>query len=63
METSLQRVPFGIPELDSVIEGGVPKGSLTLLAGTPGSGKTAFGAKFLYEGRAHLHRSNSRLEG
>lgn len=52
MEASIQRVPLGVPQLDSVIEGGLPKGSLILLAGTPGSGKTAFGAKFLYEGIA-----------
>jgi len=45
-----QRVPTGIPELDSVIEGGLPKAGLFLVAGTPGSGKTAFSAKFLYEG-------------
>ena len=39
-----------MPELDNVIEGGLPKGSLVLLAGTPGSGKTAFAARFLFEG-------------
>jgi len=45
-----QRVPTGIPELDDVIEGGLPKAGLFLVAGTPGSGKTAFSARFLYEG-------------
>ncbi|TMI27034.1 hypothetical protein E6H36_04045 [Candidatus Bathyarchaeota archaeon] len=50
MQASAQRVPFGVPELDNVIEGGLPKGSLVLLAGTPGSGKTAFAARFLFEG-------------
>ncbi len=33
-----------------MIEGGLPKAGLFLVAGTPGSGKTAFSAKFLYEG-------------
>ena len=45
-----QRVHTGIPELDDVIEGGLPKAGLFLVAGTPGSGKTAFSARFLYEG-------------
>ncbi len=45
-----RRVPTGIPELDNVIEGGLPKAGLFLVAGTPGSGKTAFSARFLYEG-------------
>jgi len=44
------RVPTGIPDLDETIEGGLPKAGLFLVAGTPGSGKTAFSAKFLYEG-------------
>lgn len=40
----------GIEGLDAVIDGGFPKGSLVLLAGPPGSGKTSFSAKFLVEG-------------
>jgi hypothetical protein len=36
--------------LDSVIEGGFPRGSQILLAGEPGSGKTAFSAQFLAKG-------------
>ena len=45
-----QRVPTGVPELDEVIEGGLPKAGLFLVAGTPGSGKTAFSARFLHQG-------------
>jgi RecA/RadA recombinase len=45
-----QRVPTGLPQLDDVIEGGLPKAGLFLVAGTSGSGKTAFSARFLYEG-------------
>jgi len=33
-----------------LIGGGVPKGSILLLSGCPGSGKTLFAAKFIYEG-------------
>jgi circadian clock protein KaiC len=51
-----QRVPTGVHELDEAIEGGLPKAGLFLVAGTPGSGKTAFSAQFLYEGIAHGDR-------
>jgi circadian clock protein KaiC len=44
------RVPTGIAEFDSLIEGGFPRGDLVLLAGHPGSGKTIFSAQFLYHG-------------
>jgi len=44
------RVKTGIAGLDEVIEGGFPKGSLILLAGNPGTGKTVFSAQFLAEG-------------
>lgn len=45
-----RRISTGIPNLDSAIEGGFPEGSLILLAGTPGTGKTVFGMKFLLHG-------------
>jgi len=44
------RVPSGIDGLDSLIDGGLPKGSLILLAGNPGTGKTVFGMQFLCRG-------------
>jgi len=44
------RVPTGINGLDSLIEGGFPRGSLVLLAGNPGTGKTVFSMQFLYRG-------------
>jgi len=47
---SENRVPTGIDGLDSLIEGGFPKGSLVLLAGNPGTGKTIFSMQFLYRG-------------
>jgi KaiC/GvpD/RAD55 family RecA-like ATPase len=44
------RVPTGINGLDELIEGGFPRGSLILLAGNPGTGKTIFGMQFLCRG-------------
>ena len=44
------RVKSGIEGLDDVIEGGFPKGSLILLAGEPGTGKTVFSMQFLVKG-------------
>jgi circadian clock protein KaiC len=46
----IDRVPTGIPGLDAVTKGGLPRSRLTLVAGTAGSGKTVFAAQFLAEG-------------
>lgn len=44
------RVRTGIDGLDDLIQGGIPRGTLILLAGSPGSGKTIASAHFLYHG-------------
>jgi len=44
------RVKTGIDGLDRVIGGGFPRGSLVLLAGNPGTGKTVFSGLFLAGG-------------
>jgi circadian clock protein KaiC len=46
----LERVKTGIDGLDNVIEGGLPKSSITLVSGPPGSGKSIFCFQFLYAG-------------
>lgn len=38
----MERIPTGILEFDALIEGGFPKGTLALVTGVPGSGKTIF---------------------
>jgi KaiC/GvpD/RAD55 family RecA-like ATPase len=45
-----ERVPTGSEALDKVTEGGFPRGSLIILAGSPGSGKSLFGVNFILEG-------------
>jgi len=52
-----ERVPTGIVGLDDMIEGGFPKGSLILLAGSPGSGKTIASAHYLYHGAKNLNEN------
>ena len=49
-----RRVPTGIKGLDEMIEGGFPRGSMILLAGSPGSGKTIASAQYLYHGASEL---------
>lgn len=50
MAIKLNKVPTGIPKLDSMLEGGFPENSSVLLYGTPGVGKSIFCQQFLYEG-------------
>src|SRR3972149_5799970 len=53
-ELTGDRVATGIEGFDSLIEGGIPRGDLVLLAGHPGSGKTMFSAQYLYHGASQL---------
>jgi len=46
----LERVPSGVPGLDSEIEGGFVKHSINLVTGSPGAGKTIFATQFLMSG-------------
>jgi len=52
-----RRVPTGIKGLDEMIEGGFPRGSMILLAGSPGSGKTIASAQYLYHGASALNET------
>ena len=46
----MTRVPTGIVRLDEILGGGLPKGSTTIVAGGPGTGKTVLAAQFIYSG-------------
>jgi KaiC/GvpD/RAD55 family RecA-like ATPase len=47
------RAPTGIEGLDAMLGGGLPRGSVTLLRGGPGAGKTTLAMQFLMAGLAH----------
>ena len=46
----MERIKTGIIGLDTIIEGGLPKNSITLISGPPGGGKSILCFQFLYEG-------------
>jgi circadian clock protein KaiC len=45
-----ERAGFGVPALDAVLGGGLTAGTATLVAGSPGTGKTLLGLHLLAEG-------------
>jgi circadian clock protein KaiC len=46
----VERISTGVPGLDTLVEGGIPKGFTVLVAGNPGTGKTVLTSHFLYDG-------------
>jgi circadian clock protein KaiC len=46
----LAKCPTGIVGFDQITNGGLPKNSITLICGGPGSGKTLFGLAFMING-------------
>jgi circadian clock protein KaiC len=48
-----ERILTGIAGLDSIVNGGLPKGHLYLVEGDPGTGKTTLALQFLLEGASH----------
>ncbi|ARN55893.1 circadian clock protein KaiC [Sedimentisphaera salicampi] len=46
----IAKAATGINGLDEILMGGLPSGSLTLINGGPGTGKTILGSEFIYRG-------------
>jgi circadian clock protein KaiC len=51
-DSRAERVPFGIEGLDQVFAGGIPRGTLLLVEGRPGTGKTTIALQILIHGAA-----------
>lgn len=47
------RLSTGVEGLDPLLSGGFPKGSMVVVAGRPGTGKTLLASQFLFEGSTH----------
>jgi circadian clock protein KaiC len=47
-------VKTGIRGLDPILTGGIPRGNVILVEGAVGSGKTTFGAEFVYRGASEF---------
>lgn len=46
----MDRISTGIKGLDKLVQGGIPKGSVVLVSGTPGTGKSIMAMQFLEAG-------------
>ena len=55
--TALERVPTGIPGLDSVLRGGFLKAGIYIVRGEPGTGKTIFANQFCFHHAAAGHHA------
>jgi circadian clock protein KaiC len=47
---AIERTPTGIAGIDAILHGGLPKGQMYLIDGSPGVGKTTLALQFLLEG-------------
>ncbi len=45
-----ERVKTGIPGLDEILKGGIPKRNIVLLSGGPGTGKSIFSYQYIWNG-------------
>ncbi|MDP2974373.1 MAG: ATPase domain-containing protein, partial [Candidatus Diapherotrites archaeon] len=45
-----ERTKTGVPGLDDILYGGIPRNNLVVISGDPGSGKTCLCLEFLYYG-------------
>jgi circadian clock protein KaiC len=56
-QAPLERVPTGIPGLDTVLRGGFLKAGIYIVRGEPGAGKTILGNQFCFNHVAAGHRA------
>jgi len=63
----VSRISTHVPGLDKLIQGGLPKGSITLISGTPGTGKSILSSQVAYnnalKGKKCLYLNLEQNEG
>src|SRR3984893_120463 len=57
MDTSVGRLGTGIPDLDLILGGGLEPGSLVILAGAPGTGKTILAQQICFANATPEHKA------
>lgn len=56
-EFEIETIPSGVPELDELLNGGVERGTVTIITGPAGVGKTTLGLQFMKEAASRGERS------
>lgn len=56
-EALLETISSGIPEIDELLNGGIERGTTTILSGPSGVGKSTFGMQFMKEAAGRGERS------
>src|SRR5512142_292593 len=56
VRTESPRLRTGVPSLDDILLGGLPKGRIYLVEGDPGTGKTTLATQFVLEGKRQGER-------
>lgn len=56
MAVRIERVSIGVPEIDRILAGGIPKGFVVAITGEPGTGKTVLCLHFAEEGLRSLEK-------
>lgn len=57
----MERIRTGIPGMDEILGGGIPKTQLALVTGTSGTGKTTLCCQFMHEGIKKFNESGVYL--
>ncbi|WP_254537440.1 ATPase domain-containing protein [Halomarina litorea] len=52
-----ESIPSGVPELDQLLNGGLERGTVTIVSGSPGVGKTTTGLQYMKEAAGRGERS------
>ena len=56
-EFNPEAIPSGVPEMDELLHGGIERGTITLITGPSGAGKTTLGTQFAKEAAGRGERS------